>query len=405
LAAAVPAVLATIPFATAVAATSATPPPLTFLTGTHTVGRGDIFITPSGSSSTYASGAEILSPSGKEIWFHQAPTGLEDTDFRTQTLHGQPVLTFWEGDGFGGLASGTDYIYNDRYQKIATIKAGDGLSADGHEFLVTNNGDAWILAYTTAAADLTSIGGPSNQTVINGVVQEIDIKTGKVLFSWNSANHVPYSESEQPLPASASQPWDWFHINAVKLTSDGNLLIDSRDTWTTFKVSPHTGKIIWQLGGKASTFKLEAAPGQTLDDAGEIFAWQHDVEQIGLDTYTVFDNESAGAGNTGAGSTSQFGYSREATFRIDPRAKTATLISSDAQPQGLVATSQGNAQHLAGGGEFVGWGAEPYISEFDARGSLVFNAEFPAGFITYRAYLLPWSPPAAHHSRASHGRH
>jgi hypothetical protein len=83
---------------------------------------------------------------------------------------------------------------------------------------------------TKATADLTSIGGPSDQTVIDGVVQEIDIRTGRVLFQWNSADHVPYGRSEQPLPASASTPWDWFHINAVHLDSDGNLLIDGRDT-------------------------------------------------------------------------------------------------------------------------------------------------------------------------------
>jgi hypothetical protein len=35
------------------------------------------------------------------------------------------------------------------------------------------------LAYTTATADLTSIGGPANQTVIDGVVQEVDIATGR----------------------------------------------------------------------------------------------------------------------------------------------------------------------------------------------------------------------------------
>ena len=85
-----------------------------------------------------------------------------------------------------------------------------------------------------ATANLTSIGGAADQAVINGVVQEIDITTGKVLFQWNSADHVPYSASEQPLPASTSTPWDWFHINAVHLDRDGNLLIDSRDTWTAF---------------------------------------------------------------------------------------------------------------------------------------------------------------------------
>jgi hypothetical protein len=43
-----------------------------------------------------------------------------------------------------------------------------------------------------------------------------------------------------------------------------------------YKVSLRTGNIIWVLGGKHSTFKLKAAPGQVLDSAGEIFAYQHD---------------------------------------------------------------------------------------------------------------------------------
>ena len=125
-------------------------------------------------------------------------------------------------------------------------------------------------------------------------MQEIDIRTGRVLFQWNSADHVPYSASEQPLPASASTPWDWFHVNAVHLDSHGNLLIDARDTWATYDVSQRTGKILWTLGGKQSTFAVRAAPGQVLDSAGEIFAWQHDPDQVGPQTYTWFDDESSG---------------------------------------------------------------------------------------------------------------
>ena len=75
------------------------------------------------------------------------------------------------------------------------------------------------------------------------------------------------------MPGLAGTPWDWFHINAVHLDTDGNLLIDSRATWTAFKVDRRTGAILWQLGGKQSSFTLQAAPGQTLDGAGEIFAW------------------------------------------------------------------------------------------------------------------------------------
>jgi Arylsulfotransferase (ASST) len=358
---------------------------VSILTSQGNLGRGDIFITPTGDATTYAQGSEILDQRGGVVWFHQAGAGLTAADFRTQTYHGKHVLTWWEGTGLGGLASGTDYIYNDRYQQIAAVNAGNGLRADGHEFLITPQNTALILSYSTATADLSSIGGPVNQTVIDGTVQEIDIPTGKVLFQWSSEDHVPYAQSEQPLPASPSTPWDWFHVNAVHLDTDGNLLIDARNTWTTYKVDRHTGAIIWQLGGKASSFQLQAAPGQVLDNAGELFAWQHDPEAVGGGVYTFFDNEAAGS--------AQLPYSRAIAVKLDPGDNTATLISSDNQPESLSAPSQGNAQTTASGDRFVGWGSLPYFSEFDASGNLIFNAQLPAGVNSYRAYLLPWNPP------------
>jgi Arylsulfotransferase (ASST) len=360
------------------------PPPVTILKSSPFIGNGDIFITPTGGTSTYANGPEILDSHGNVVWFHAVPAGQTAADFRTQTYHDQPVLTWWQGTGLGGLSTGTDYIYNDRYQQIATVQAGNGLSADGHEFLITPWDTALILAYTTATADLTSIGGPANQTVINGVVQEINIATGKVLFQWNSEDHVPFSQSEQPLPASPSTPWDWFHINAVHLDTDGNLLIDARDTWTTYNVNRFSGNIIWQLGGKDSSFTLAAAPGQVLDNANEIFSWQHDPEALGDDVYTFFDNDSAG--------TPELPYSRAVTVKLDERRRVATLIASDNQPEALSAPSQGNAQTTADRDLFVGWGALPYFSEFDQAGNLLFNASFPTGVNSYRAYFEPWHP-------------
>jgi hypothetical protein len=371
-------------FSASGADTPSAPPPVTFLTPNGTVGRGDIFITPTGDTGTYANGPEILSPTGQVVWFHPIPAGETAADFRTQTYDGQPVLTWWQGTGLGGLSTGTDYIYNERYQQIATVNAGNGLSADGHEFLITPWNTALILSYTTATADLTSIGGPADQTVINGVVQEIDIRTGHVLFQWNSEDHVPFSQSEQPLPSSASTPWDWFHINAVHLDPQGNLLVDARDTWTTYDVSRRSGQIVWRLGGKDSNFTEQAASGQVLDSANEIFAWQHDPEALSNDTFTFFDNDSAG--------TPLLPYSRAVTVKLNFQHRTATLVASDDQPEGLSAPSQGNAQTTQERNLFVGWGALPYFSEFSPSGSLLFNAEFPAGVNTYRAYLLPWNP-------------
>jgi hypothetical protein len=373
------------------AAAPTAPPPVTILTNHASRADGDFFISPFGDQTTYANGPEILSPEGKVVWFHAVPAGEEAADFRTQVYDGKPVLTWWQGTGLGGLSQGTDVVYNDRYQQIATVNAGNGYSADGHEFLITPWNTALILSYTTATADLTSIDGPADQTVIDGIVQEIDIKTGKVLFQWNSADHVPYSASEQPLPASASTPWDWFHVNAVKVAWNGSLLIDARDTWTTYDVSLRTGRINWQLGGKDSNFSEVAAPGQVLDNASQIFSWQHDPQQVGPDEYTFFDNESSG--------TPELSTSREVTVRLNFRSKVATLVSSIDQPEGLVAASQGNAQTTRNGDTVVGWGALPYFSAFSRSGALLFNAEFPSGINTYRAYQLPWLPQRPQHHR------
>ncbi len=381
------AVIALTAASSALAVTPTSPPPVTILTSSPFVAQGgDFFISPFGDSSTYANGPEIVDAQGNVVWFKAVPAGEEASDFRVQTYDGQPVLTWWQGTGLGGLSNGTDYIYNEHFEQIAAVNAGNGLSADGHEFLITPWNTALILSYTTATANLTSIGGPADQTVINGVVQEIDIATGRVLFQWNSEDHVPFGQSEQPLPASASTPWDWFHINAVKLDTDGNLLIDARDTWTTYKVNRFNGSIIWQLGGKDSSFALRAAPGQVLDSAGEIFAWQHDPQALGNGVYTFFDNESSG--------TPLLPYSRAITVKLNPWEHVATLLASEDQPEGLSAPSQGNAQTTPEGNLVVGWGSLPYFSEFSQSGKLLFNAQFPAGVNTYRAYQFPW--PSGH---------
>jgi hypothetical protein len=162
-------------------------------------------------------------------------------------------------------------------------------------------------------------------------------------------------------------PWDWFYINAVHLDTDGNLLISARDAWAVYKVSLRSGKIIWVLGGKHSTFRLKAGPGQVLDKAGEIFAYQHDAEAIGHDEYTVFDDESAGGRYL-------LRYSRVVTVRLDLATKVATLVKSIRQPEGLLAAEEGNAQTTRNGDLFISWGNLSYISEFSPAGHLLFNA-------------------------------
>jgi len=346
-------------------------------------GNGDIFITPTGGG--YPSGPEILSPTGKVIWFRPLPPGELATDFRTQTYRGRPVLTWCQGKGHGTQLKWTDYVYNDKYQRIATVRAGNGYATDYHEFLITPWNTALITATRLATVRLMTRHGQVNQRVIDDVVQEIDIGTGKVLFQWNSIGHVPLRDSQVPRPASPHTPWDWFHLNAVHLDTDGNLLINSRYTWTTYKVSLRTGRIIWELGGKQSTFALRAGPGQVLDRAGKIFAFQHDPEPLGNGEYTFFDNEAAGT-------RSLLPYSRAVTVKLDLATRAATLIGSINQPEKLLANAQGSVQTTRNGDLLVDWGVLPYFSEFSPSGRLLLNVEFPPGVSSYRAYRLPWHP-------------
>src|SRR5579862_4290802 len=152
------------------------PPPLTVLRQSAGEVNGDIFIAPQAGGG-YASGPEILTDSGAVVWFHALPPGQTADDFRTQAYQGSPVLTWFQGPVPG--LDGADYVYNDHYQQIAEVKASDGDFTDFHEFLITPWNTALILADAYGTANLTSIGGPADQRVFNGIVREIDIPTGK----------------------------------------------------------------------------------------------------------------------------------------------------------------------------------------------------------------------------------
>ena len=39
---------------------------------------------------------------------------------------------------------------------------------------------------------------------------------------------------------------------------------------------------------------------------------------------------------------------------------------------------------------FVGWGSEPYFSEYSAGGQLLFDAHMHGSYESYRAYRFPW---------------
>jgi hypothetical protein len=64
---------------------------------------------------------------------------------------------------------------------------------------------------------------------------------------------------------------------------------------------------------------------------------------------------------------------------VDTKSHSAKLVRSYSHPKKLLAPFEGNAQFLPNGDVFVGWGAIPYFSEFDARGRVLLDASFGGG--------------------------
>jgi uncharacterized membrane protein len=83
--------------------------------------------------------------------------------------------------------------------------------------------------------------------------------------------------------------------------------------------------------------------------------------------------------------------SRNMTVKLDDKAKTATLVSEDLHSPALAASFEGNLQPLTNGDEFVGWGQQPYFTEFNSQGAMVFDGRFVDANSSYRAYRYPWT--------------
>jgi hypothetical protein len=69
----------------------------------------------------------------------------------------------------------------------------------------------------------------------------------------------------------------------------------------------------------------------------------------------------------------------------------ATLVREYTHPGDPLSTSQGNLQVLPNGNVFVGWGTEPFTSEYSKEGNLLFDLEFSGETQSYRAFRQPWT--------------
>jgi len=218
-------------------------------------------------------------------------------------------------------------------------------------------------------------------------VQEYNLKTGKLLRSWDALEHIPLGDSRATVPTNGF-PWDAYHVNSIDLTGEGDFLVSMRNTWAAYLVDIDTGKIEWTLGGRHSSFKF---------GRGAAFQWQHDVALGPNSTATLFDDHCCQL--TGGGtSVPPTGPSRGVVLKLDQGTHVATLEAQYGDREGFKSEYMGDIEPLANGTTFIGWGSAPYFTEYSAAGKLLLEAEFPGSDLSYRSMVEQWvgvplSPP------------
>ena len=350
---------------------------------------GDLFLAPY--QGLGAPGPMIAEQNGALVWFHPLPRDDSATNFQVQTYEGKPALTWWQGRiikvGFG---EGEDVIYNSSYQQVATVRAGNGYRADLHEILLTPQGTAWIDAFDPIHMNLSSVHGSAHGILLDSIIEEVDIKTGLVMWEWHALGHIPLQRLAQPrllrgIPVglrahqldlaggAGSNPGE---AGSNPPGEPGNVMLSARNTWTLYDVNMHTGGYNWLLGdGGHSSFKL--GPGVR-------FYWQHDAEFQPGGLISLFNNASDPPKQK---------ESSGLLLRPNLSNHTVTLVKRFVNPsKTLLASSQGNTLSLPGGDWLLGYGGLPNFTEFNSSGHVLLDGTLGKNVQDFRTYLSSeWS--------------
>lgn len=265
------------PYQTFVTEPTFHPPILDIQKSGEPLAEGLIFFTPADGNTSNLNAKEvatgmIITDEGELVW--NGPVIKPETNLFVQELDGQSVLTHWSGVGSNvghgyGKVTIVDEKYNTLYEVCPELDftTPKGLKfpcyADLHESFITEEGTILVTAVNTTQIDLSSVGGPVDGWVFDDWFYEIDIKTNETLFRWSALeagvslglSKVDLASDNAGNGTAQTNPWDWFHMNAIQRIGD-KYLVNSRHCWTTFLID-RDGNIEWQLDGSTGgDFKL-----------------------------------------------------------------------------------------------------------------------------------------------------
>lgn len=264
-----------------------------------------------------------------------------------------------------------------------------GAQADFHDLVVLPNGNhVMATVQPRAHANLSSWGGPSDTTILDHVIQEID-PLGRVVWSWDTADHISVNETtpyfrltELQNPGGPfSNYYDPFHYNSVTPSGNGYVL-SFRHLDAVYKIDRATGNIEWKLGGSLRVESLGFF-GDYISERHGAFGGQHDARVLSDGTVTLYDD---GTGKDRA--------PRAVAYRLELDRRRAVLLDQVTDPSVPRSDCCGSARVTPRGNYVLGWGGTvddaPDITESTPSGTRIFSIRFPND-VVYRAEPIPFN--------------
>lgn len=268
---------------------------------------------------------------------------------------------------------------DNNYQVEHFVKMDKGVGLTNmHEFTLTEGGKT-ALMFMHQARLFESTAPAYHAWTLDLGFTEVDIETGKTLFEWWSLDHVHPLQSTVYAPnhrGDSNRAWDYFHINSIDKDRHGNYLISARHCNSIYKINGLDGSIMWQLGGKNSSF----------DQRDFSFSSQHDARFIeSNDTRTVIS--FLNNGSDGVQNTTDISSAMIVALDTSTKPMSAKLLRKYDRPDGRQSQLRGNVQILQNSNVFVGWSENSYMTEFTEEGEVVLEAHFQSTrFATYRSF-------------------
>jgi hypothetical protein len=278
--------------------------------------------------------------------------------------------------------------YHDRSNYTWGMMDGDGVETasfdmlngylcDNHDFQILPDGKHFLFAYDDQVVDMSEVvpGGNPAANVEGFIIHEID-SNGDLMFEWRSWDYLEITDNEEINLTGADL--NLFHINAIDVDSDDNLLISLRNTSDIIKYDRNTGEIIWRFSNNSHN------EFQFLDQTP--FSYQHDIRRLDNGNLLLFDN---------ANLTSQ--VSRVVEYSLNLETNQATTVWEFIHPDLLYGSSMGGSQRLPNGNTVIYWGnvsADKWgarTSEVSPEGDILLEFAFPLGYNSYRTPKFAWN--------------